>query len=105
MSLNQISLLRRVRLCSFIEKGSDLLYPDYFIRTLRLFTSYLRRSYALWMLPCARTLPCLLLPALLLGQHRESVKQPVEILRDRWGVPHIYAQNSGDLFFGQGYIT
>ena len=30
---------------------------------------------------------------------------PVEILRDRWGVPHIYAKNSHDLFFAQGYIT
>lgn len=29
----------------------------------------------------------------------------VEILRDRWGVPHIYAQNTDDLFFAQGYIT
>jgi penicillin amidase len=29
----------------------------------------------------------------------------VEILRDRWGVPHIYAQTVDDLFFAQGYIT
>ncbi len=28
---------------------------------------------------------------------------PVEILVDRWGVPHIYAQNEADLFFAQGY--
>jgi penicillin amidase len=27
----------------------------------------------------------------------------VEILRDRWGVPHIYAANVDDLFFAQGY--
>jgi penicillin G amidase len=27
----------------------------------------------------------------------------VEILRDRWGVSHIYAQNEADLFFAQGY--
>jgi penicillin G amidase len=26
-----------------------------------------------------------------------------EILRDRWGTPHIYAQNTHDLFFAQGY--
>ena len=39
-------------------------------------------------------------------QHTLSgLKQPVEILRDHWGVPHIYAQNSDDLFFAQGYIT
>jgi penicillin amidase len=34
-----------------------------------------------------------------------GVKQQVEILRDRWGVPHIYAANTDDLFFAQGYIT
>lgn len=29
---------------------------------------------------------------------------PVEVTRDSWGVPHIYAQNEADLFFAQGYI-
>jgi penicillin amidase len=29
--------------------------------------------------------------------------QPVEILKDRWGVSHIYARNTHDLFFAQGY--
>ncbi len=29
---------------------------------------------------------------------------PVEILRDRWGVPHIYAGSNADLFFAQGYV-
>ena len=29
---------------------------------------------------------------------------PVEVVRDRWGIPHIYAQNSHDLFFAQGYV-
>ncbi len=28
---------------------------------------------------------------------------PVEILRDEWGVPHIYASTSHDLFFAQGF--
>ncbi|HET9320471.1 MAG TPA: penicillin acylase family protein, partial [Bryobacteraceae bacterium] len=35
----------------------------------------------------------------------EGPTQPIEIIRDRWGVPHIYAQNTHDLFFAQGYIT
>jgi penicillin amidase len=39
------------------------------------------------------------------AQHRTSVEKPVEILRDRWGVPHIYAGNTSDLFFAQGWIT
>src|SRR5262249_7248033 len=33
----------------------------------------------------------------------EGLEQPVEILIDRWGVPHIYASNEADLFFGQGF--
>src|SRR5262245_64754643 len=34
-----------------------------------------------------------------------GVGQPVEIIRDRWGVNHIYAQNESDLFFAQGYAA
>ncbi len=29
---------------------------------------------------------------------------PVEVVRDAWGVPHIYAANEADLFFAQGYV-
>jgi penicillin G amidase len=29
----------------------------------------------------------------------------VEVLRDRWGVPHIYAKNVDDLFFAQGFVV
>lgn len=29
---------------------------------------------------------------------------PVEIIRDRWGVPHIYAANEPDVFFAQGFV-
>lgn len=32
-----------------------------------------------------------------------GLQQPVEVLRDRWGVSHIYAKNEHDLFFAQGY--
>lgn len=35
----------------------------------------------------------------------EGLSQRVEIIRDRWGVPHIYAQSVHDLFFAQGYIV
>lgn len=35
----------------------------------------------------------------------EGLKAPVEIYRDKWGIPHIYAQNAPDLFFAQGYVT
>jgi penicillin amidase len=32
-----------------------------------------------------------------------GLKQPVEIIVDRWGVPHIYARNEHDVFFAQGF--
>jgi len=35
----------------------------------------------------------------------EGLTQPVEILRDRWGINHIYAQSEHDLFFAQGYAA
>jgi penicillin amidase len=34
-----------------------------------------------------------------------GLKHPVEVLRDRWGVAHIYAQNQHDLFFAQGFVA
>ncbi|PCJ16811.1 MAG: penicillin acylase family protein [SAR86 cluster bacterium] len=43
-----------------------------------------------------------------LGQVNSSVTiqgldQPVEILKDKWGISHIYAETEHDLFFAQGY--
>ena len=32
-----------------------------------------------------------------------GLQSAVEVLRDKWGVPHLYAQNRHDLFFAQGY--
>jgi penicillin amidase len=34
-----------------------------------------------------------------------GLQKPVEVLRDHWGVPHIYAQNADDLFFAQGFVA
>ncbi len=33
-----------------------------------------------------------------------GLEGPVEVIRDRWGVPHIYARSSRDLAFAQGYV-
>lgn len=33
-----------------------------------------------------------------------GVRAPVEIIRDRWGIPHIFAQNMPDLILAQGYV-
>ena len=32
-----------------------------------------------------------------------GLSQPVEIIKDHWGVSHIYAKNENDLFFAQGF--
>ncbi len=34
-----------------------------------------------------------------------GLRQPVEVLRDAWGIAHIYARNEHDLFFAQGYTA
>jgi len=34
-----------------------------------------------------------------------GLQEPVEILRDSWGINHIYAKNQQDLFFSQGYAA
>ncbi len=34
----------------------------------------------------------------------EGLHSRVRILRDRWGVPHIYVENMHDLLFAQGYV-
>ncbi len=33
-----------------------------------------------------------------------GLKEPVEIIRDQQGIPHIYARNDDDMFFAQGYV-
>lgn len=33
-----------------------------------------------------------------------GLRDTVEVIRDRWGVPHIYARNLDDLFFAQGFV-
>src|SRR5438067_9919928 len=35
----------------------------------------------------------------------DGLREPVDMLRDRWGINHIYANNEDDLFFAQGYAA
>ncbi len=35
----------------------------------------------------------------------KGLHEPVEVLRDTWGIPHIYAENTEDLFFAQGFVV
>ncbi len=44
------------------------------------------------------------------AQPRETINvagltEPVEVVRDKWGVPHIFARNEHDLFFAQGFMA
>src|ERR1700722_15753289 len=57
------------------------------------------------MNPSMKWIAALLTVLTLTAQSANDLKAPVEILRDKWGIPHIYAQNSDDLFFAQGWIT
>ena len=34
-----------------------------------------------------------------------GLEKPVEVCRDRWGVPHLRAENEHDAFFAQGFVT
>jgi penicillin amidase len=34
-----------------------------------------------------------------------GLAKPVTVLRDPWGIPHIYAENQDDLFFTQGFVA
>ena len=50
----------------------------------------------------------LLLPLLVFGQPSLQVpglQEPVEVVRDNYGINHIYAKNEHDLFFAQGYCA
>ncbi|MGQ0548876.1 MAG: penicillin acylase family protein, partial [Armatimonadota bacterium] len=33
-----------------------------------------------------------------------GLTRPVEVIRDRWGIPHLFAQSSRDLLFAQGFV-
>ncbi len=35
----------------------------------------------------------------------KQLDQPVEVIRDKWGVNHIFAKDQHDLFFAQGYLA
>ena len=34
-----------------------------------------------------------------------GLERPTEVYRDRWGIPHVRAQNEHDAFFAQGFVT
>ena len=52
---------------------------------------------AWWKAECAARVPTMT------ETRRLAVRQPVRIDRDRWGIPHIFAENDADLFVAFGY--
>ena len=34
----------------------------------------------------------------------KGLHDSVTVLRDRWGIPHVHAQNTADAFFAQGFV-
>lgn len=54
---------------------------------------------AWWRRECAARVP----PSA--GRRRAAVKGEVRIERDRWGLPHVFADRDEDLFFGFGYAV
>ncbi len=44
------------------------------------------------------------LPQIRGNRRLTGLEEPVEVLRDRWGVPHIYARNARDVLFAQGFV-
>ncbi|NOX55830.1 MAG: penicillin acylase family protein [Planctomycetes bacterium] len=47
----------------------------------------------------------IVLSSSLLSAAGEARGGSVEILRDRWGIPHIFAETDADAFYGLGYAT
>ncbi len=54
--------------------------------------------------PLLRGLLRTTLPKLEGATELPGLENPVEVLRDRFGVPQIFAENEHDLFFAQGYV-
>lgn len=44
-------------------------------------------------------------PCMAAVTHLAGLHDPVEVLTDAWGVPHIYARHDDDLFFAQGFVN
>lgn len=54
--------------------------------------------------PAGPAPPAQVLPEITGTTAVDGLAAPVRIVRDRWGVPHIKAENQHDLFFAQGFV-
>ena len=74
---------------------------------LRIGTVWITLLVSLLAVPAGAQAPAAAPPA---GAPVDTLKaaglgQPVELIRDRWGINHIYAKSEHDLFFAQGYAA
>ncbi|HWN44489.1 MAG TPA: penicillin acylase family protein, partial [Thermoanaerobaculia bacterium] len=68
----------------------------------------MRRTYLFLTVFVLALLPSGCASSLHLGSGRLAVaglSRPVTVLRDTWGIPHIYAETQDDLFFAQGFVA
>ena len=77
------------RICSPAQSDTEMFYSPEVPMSPRLTPSDLQNA-----------LPDVTSPLNLPG-----LEKPVEICRDRWGVPHLRAENEHDAFFAQGFVT
>ena len=62
-----------------------------------------RRRSSAWLFLCTLLVAASRIQAAEQKENIAGLVQPVEILRDRWGISHIYASNDHDLFLAQGF--
>jgi len=80
-------------------------------KTLSWASLFLGRLFSLWIFLLLTLLTMFfLLPLPGQAQSKETLnipglKERVEIIRDKWGIPHIFAHNEHDLFFAQGFAA
>lgn len=54
--------------------------------------------------PVIRAMSANRLPKISGNVYVNGLKDTVEVIRDRWGIPHIYAKHAEDAIFAQGYV-
>src|SRR5881628_211385 len=80
-------------------------HPNILAASFRVFVCSWLIATVLVLDACSRTAPPPPpLVAQVSGTIEAAVSAPVRVVRDTWGIPHIYAQTADDLFFAQGFV-
>ena len=97
------------RIASVVRLKSDATYELRLCVSVSLWPLFLCVSLALCVSaacgrPPAASVPPAALPQVSGTLAVDGLTAPVRVVRDRWGVPHIYAGNQDDLFLAQGFV-